>query len=152
MSYLANVEQRIAEAIGAGAFEGLEGEGQPIDLSRGELAGEAWLGHHMLENGQLLPPWLQLARDIELRLSKLELLDVRHAALVREFQETQSEALVARIEGVRSEFASLARSIRNQQDQFNIDAPGRLSERPGLWVEHLLERLDARLATGEQLP
>ncbi len=49
MDHLRMVESRIQEAMAAGVFEGLHGRGQPLDLRAGELAGDLWPGHHILE-------------------------------------------------------------------------------------------------------
>ena len=143
MDHLRMVESRIQEAMAAGVFEGLHGRGQPLDLRAGELAGDLWLGHHILENEGLLPPWLQLARDIELDLERLKGIAADHRAAVNQAIETSAASfLTARMTCLRQIFERLASEIRSRQDQLNIDAPGWLSERPGLWVEHLLERLD----------
>lgn len=146
MSYLRVVESRIVEAMAAGAFDDLEGAGKPLDLRRGELAGDLWLGHHLLENGGALPAWLQLGADIERGLDRLRELDARHAALVGEAALSGASGdLLSSVDRVRREFEALARAVREMQDQFNLDAPGRLSERPGIWVEYHLQRLDERL-------
>ena len=146
MSYLRVVESRIVEAMAAGAFDHLKGAGKPLDLQRGELAGDLWLGHHLLENGGVLPAWLQLAIDIESGLEQLRRLDERHADLVGEAARSGAWAeLLPRVDKVRGEFEARARGVRAMQDQFNLDAPGRLSERPGIWVEHHLRRLDERV-------
>ncbi|MFQ5382350.1 MAG: DUF1992 domain-containing protein [Dehalococcoidia bacterium] len=145
MSYLVAVEQQILDAMRAGAFAELDGEGRPLDLSGDALADDAWLGHHLLENERLLPAWLQLGKEIEDRLTTLRELEARHKALVGELRISASPAIRSRIAGLRDRIEATARDIRQRQDQFNIDAPGRLSERPGLWVERLLERLDARV-------
>ncbi len=145
MSYLAAVEQRIVDAIRSGAFAGLDGEGRPLDLTRDALSGKAWLGHHLLENERLLPAWLQLGKEIEDGLAEIHRLADDHESLVSQFAASGSPAIRSRVAGLRRRIELLAREIRGRQDQFNIDAPGPLSERPGLWVEHLLERLDSRL-------
>lgn len=45
----------------------------------------------------------------------------------------------------RREFAATARSLRAKQDRYNMESPGFLNERPGIWVEERLRLLDARV-------
>jgi hypothetical protein len=140
------VESRIQDAIASGAFARLKGEGQPLDLGRGALAGENWLGFHMLDNAGILPAWLLLAREIENDLAQLERVDALHRALVGEVAASGNwSAFGPRIRVRRDQYEELARAIRRKQDQFNMDAPGIRTERPGIWVEHHLNRLDVRL-------
>ena len=55
------------------------------------------------------------------------------------------EAYRGPILGLHARYETLARSLRKQQDRFNRDAPGPRSERPAIWVEYHLERLERRL-------
>src|SRR5207253_6061308 len=78
------VESRIQEAMAQGAFERLRGAGRPFDFAVADhrLAGPCWMGFRVLQNGGMLPAWLELAREIESDLARLEDIDRRHAALV----------------------------------------------------------------------
>ncbi len=145
MAYESLVDQRIREAMESGAFSGLRGEGAPLRVRPGEaLAGDNWLGFHILENAGTLPAWLLLAREIEDDLGSLERMKARYRELV-DLARTSPDP--ERFEGLladrRSAFADFARAVRRKQDRFNIEAPGILSERPGIWVEHEVARLDA---------
>ena len=46
----------------------------------------------------------------------------------------------------RARYAAFAHEIRAMQQRFNHDAPGTRSQRPEIWVEYHLERLDRRAA------
>lgn len=145
MSFEELIESRIREAVEAGVFVGLKGEGQPLKTIGTEaFAGDNWLGFHILENGGMLPAWLLLGKEIETDLLRLSRLRSRYRdllAVARGSADPTSFSLDLDIR--RDAFRELAVIIRRKQDQFNFDAPGRLSERPGLWLEYELAHLDA---------
>lgn len=147
MGFEAIVEARIREAQDAGAFDNLPGSGKPLRFdARESLAGENWLGFKILQRGGVLPEWLELAREIELVQARLERLDREHAAVVAAAARVGDWARYAEaIRAARRAYEDLARALRRRQDRFNMDAPGLLCERPGIWVQHHLERLDCRL-------
>lgn len=141
------VESRIQEAIAQGAFDNLKGAGEPLRLSNGEqLAGDNWLGFKILQNGGMLPEWLLLAKEIEDDERRLRAIDERHQQIVRLAAEEGDWARYVRsIRHYRAAFAEAAAALRRKQDSFNQKAPGILTERPGIWVDYHLERLDQRL-------
>jgi hypothetical protein len=147
MSIEKAIESQIQDAIAAGVFDNLPGAGKPLALGEGEnLAGDNWLGFRVLQNGGMLPEWLNLARDIERDRERLDALDAEHAALCEAAARTgQWESYLGRIQRLRARYEELARSLRKRQDRFNHDAPGIRSQRPAIWVEYHLERLDRRL-------
>jgi len=141
------IESRIQDAMAAGAFDRLQGAGRPFSRNPAEsLAGENWMGFKLLQNGGMLPEWLMLAKEIEDENEALRKLDDRHAALVRFATETGAWARHAgAIRSLRAGFEEKARALRARQDRFNMDAPALSLERPGIWVEYHLARLDGRL-------
>ena len=141
------VENRIREAMEEGAFEGLAGEGAPLPPRDAErLAGDLWLAHHILGNAGALPEWLELARAIEREGERLAAIEGEHGALVAQARATGAwRRLAPRIAERRRAFAAAARALRTKQDRYNLEAPGLLSERPAIWVEERLRRLDARV-------
>ena len=145
MSFEELIESRIREAVEAGVFVGLKGEGHPLKTIGTEaFAGDNWLGFHILESGGMLPAWLLLGKEIETDLLRLSRLRSRYRdllAVARGSADPTSFSLDLDIR--RDAFRELAVIIRRKQDQFNFDAPGRLSERPGLWLEYELAHLDA---------
>lgn len=148
MSYLRLVEDRIREAAESGAFAHLPGAGKPLAFDeRDALAGDDALGYRMLRNANMLPAWLALAREIEQRWRELDRLDARHETLVAHIARSgdweRGDSLIA---AARGAYEAAARALRREQDRFNMDAPGIALERPGIWVEFHLERLDRRAA------
>lgn len=84
--------------------------------------------------------------EIEREFARLEDLQAQFAGLVdfcRQAGEWQRNELPIRHSLARYE--DHARRLRRIQDTFNLNAPGIRSERPGIWVEHHLDRLRARL-------
>lgn len=143
------IESRIQDAIAAGAFSDLRGAGRPLrPTAEAALAGENWMGFKILQNGDMLPVWLMLAKEIERETEQLDALEGRHAEWVDLAASSgEWERHAGALQRLRDRFASQARALRRKQDQFNIDAPSLALERPQIWVELRLERLDERLRT-----
>ena len=66
LSFLQNMaEQRILEAQRAGAFDNLPGKGKPLKLEDMSWVPEDLrLGYHVLKNAHVLPPEVELLKDI----------------------------------------------------------------------------------------
>ena len=142
------IESQIQDAMAAGAFSNLPGAGKPLPPTDAEkLAGENWLGFKVLQNGGMLPEWLTLGREVELEQEALDRIDAEHRQLVNAATETgdwpRFEPAIAYAE---RRFAERARELRKKQDRFNVKAPGPRSQRPGIWVEFHVERLQRRVA------
>lgn len=148
------VESAIQDAMASGAFENLPGAGRPLNFGQGDaLAGDNWIGFRVLQNGGMLPEWLELAREIERDLTRLEQIDAEHAALCAAASVPgEAAAYAGLIARARASYEDLARSLRKRQERFNHEAPGIRSERPAIWIEYHLGRLDGRLkdATARQ--
>jgi len=146
MSIEKAIESQIQDAMAAGMFDNLPGAGKPLLLGDGgSLAGDNWLGFRVLQNGGMLPEWLNLAKDIERDREHLDRLDAEHAALCQAAAlDGGRDGYREAISRIRVRYEELARSLRKRQDRFNHDAPGIRSQRPAIWVEHHLERLDCR--------
>lgn len=147
MSFERAAESKIREAMEDGLFDNLDGAGKPLpSFDLDALAGDEWLGHHILKNGGLLPQRLDLAKEVELELAALGLLDGRHAAVVRNAARTgEWERHAPAVQAARDAYEKRARAIRARQDRLNIQARSVAAERPGIWVEHLLAKLDERV-------
>lgn len=145
MSLERAIESQIQEAMAAGLFDNLPGAGRPLRLE-GNENDPNWLGHHILKNANVLPEWLELARDIERGLQRLASIDDAHRRLCEQAATTGDwEGHHLAIRHARQRYETLAREVRRLQDRFNLEAPGIRTERPGIWVEYQLERLDARI-------
>jgi hypothetical protein len=141
------IESRIQDAVSAGAFDGLAGAGKPFRFdSAEELAGANWMGYRVLKNGGMLPAWLDLAKEIEedrLRLDRLQGQILEWVDLSASHNEWRLNAPVIR--RLRDRFLEAARALRKKQDRFNLDAPSLALERPALWVEYRVEKVDTSL-------
>ncbi|MGE3076540.1 MAG: DUF1992 domain-containing protein [Dehalococcoidia bacterium] len=146
MSLEKTIEGAIQEAMTAGAFKNLPGEGKPLAFSREAqaAAGDNWLGYKMLQNGGYLPEWLNLGREIELDLEALALIDRNHEEYCEGATEDSWPRIAAPVDRLRASYEMKAREIRKKQDRYNHDAPGIRTQRPAIWVEYHLERLTAR--------
>ena len=147
MSVERGIEGAIQEAMAAGAFKNLPGEGKPLRFSQQEqaFAGDDWLGFKMLENGGYVPEWLNLGREIEIDLEALSVIDRNHQDYCASATTPAAWAAIApAVDRLRARYEEKARSIRKKQDRFNHDAPGLRTQRPGIWVEYHLERLVTR--------
>jgi hypothetical protein len=147
MSLEKSIEGAIQEAMAAGAFKNLPGEGKPLAFDRQAegLAGDNWLGFKMLQNNGYVPEWLNLGREIELDLEALKVIERSHADYCAGVRSAADWVRVGpAVDRLRAKYEEQARAIRKKQDRFNHDAPGLRSQRPGIWVEHHLERLLAR--------
>ncbi len=139
------IESQIQDAIAAGLFDNLPGAGKPLRLE-GNENDPNWLGHHILKSAGVLPQWLNLAREIEAALEQLAGIDEAHRRICEQAAATGDwEGHRLAIAHARQRYERLAREIRRQQDRFNLEAPGLRTERPGIWVEYHLARLDSRV-------
>ena len=66
LSFLSRiVEERIREAQQTGAFDDLSGKGKPLELEEaGYVPEELRMAYHMLKNAHLLPPEIELRKEI----------------------------------------------------------------------------------------
>lgn len=151
MSLESAIESKIQEAMAAGAFDNLPGAGKPLPIIEGEeFAGDNALGFRVLRNAGMAPSWLMLGREIEIDANRLKLLDDRHADTVRLAVSAGSWASYRRaLRFYYTASLELATKLRRKQDNFNLTAPGTRSERPAIWVEKHMARLEERvLAAG----
>ncbi len=143
MSFETLIESQIQEAIARGELSGLPGEGSPQRLDPlDKLAGTDWLGFHVLRDGEMLPEWLELAKDIERDeglLDDISGMFIRLAELSKDVESWNEN--VPRLRLLVQEYAGLGHRLRAKQDQFNVTAPGMATQRPGIWVEQKISQL-----------
>jgi DnaJ family protein C protein 28 len=85
------VEERIREAMERGDFDHLQGEGKPLDLDENPYAGDRALAFHLLKSQHVLPPELELGREVDDDLKRAEgiLAEFRRKrAALKEWQRT----------------------------------------------------------------
>ncbi len=113
------VERRIQEAMAAGAFENLSGQGKPMDLTRNPyLDPSLELAYGLLHNNGYAPEWI--ARDKEIR-QQLEAAraHLRAAWVQRQVNpgdEAPWQAAVARFEETLNQ-------LNRKIDDFNLVVP-----------------------------
>ncbi len=141
------IEGRIQEAIAAGVFDGLPGEGKPLPVVDGEeFAGDLWLGFKILRDAGMAPEWLMLGREIERDEQKLAEIDAHHAVITDlAASDGDWEKYSTSLRYYHEEYERQARALRVKQDRFNIMSPGIRSQRPAIWVEYHLGRFEKRL-------
>ncbi len=131
------VEQRIQEAMAAGAFDDLPGKGRPLNLTRNPyLDSSLELAFGLLKNSGYVPEWI--ARDKEIR-TELEVARARLRAAWAQRQANPAneglwQAAVARFEEA---LVQLNRKI----DDFNLIVPVVECQRLRLRLEDELRRL-----------
>ncbi len=140
------VEERIREAMERGDFDHLQGEGKPLDLDENPYAGDRALAFHLLKSQHVLPPELELGREIDEDLKRAEGLLAefrRKRAALKQWQRTSlsldplarwrlpstSEAQQS-YKTVREEYArryeQALREVRSKILTLNIIAPSAL--------------------------
>jgi len=141
------VEAQIEDAIASGAFSHLPGEGKPLRAVDGEeFSGDMALGFKILRDAGMAPEWLMLGREIERDREKLNDIDREQAALVAfAVGEDDWARYSTSLRYYRSVYEKQARALRVKQDRYNLMAPGIRTQRPAIWVEYHLDRLDSRL-------
>lgn len=142
------IESRIKDAMSAGAFDRLSGEGKPLrGLSPADnQAGDQWLGFKILQNADMLPPWLMLAREIERDAEELRKAEQRLSDFIGLAASTGDwDRYGPAVRRMRTQFERCVRELRSRQDRFNLDAPSIRLERPQIWVEARLEQVDERM-------
>jgi len=66
-------ERKIREAMEEGAFEPLDGTGEPLDLNENPFEDPAQrMAHRILRNNGFAPAWIEEGRDIEAEIRYLK--------------------------------------------------------------------------------
>jgi Domain of unknown function (DUF1992) len=67
-------DRKIRDAMREGAFERLDGEGQPLDLRENPFEDPAErMAHRLLRNNGFAPAWIEEGKDIDAEIRKLAL-------------------------------------------------------------------------------
>jgi Domain of unknown function (DUF1992) len=65
-------ERKIREAMDEGAFDQLEGEGEPLDLSENPYEDASLrMAHRLLKNNGFAPAWVEEAKEIDAEYRRL---------------------------------------------------------------------------------
>jgi len=95
-------ERKIVEAMAEGAFDHLEGAGQPVDLGENPFEDPSdRMAHRLLKNNGFAPAWIEEANEIE----------------------AESRRLRARGEASERDFARRVAALNRRILAFNLKAP-----------------------------
>ncbi|HEY7357157.1 MAG TPA: DUF1992 domain-containing protein [Ktedonobacterales bacterium] len=135
------IEEQIREAQERGDFDNLPGAGQPLKLDENPYAGDRALAFHLLQQNGVLPPELEVAREVDADLARAEKL---LAALRRErdwllrqpaSSRARAQATYARLrEAYAARYEQALRQLRSKMLSLNIIAPSTM-HRPVIDVE-----------------
>ncbi|MCL6649380.1 MAG: DUF1992 domain-containing protein [Chloroflexi bacterium] len=146
-------ERRIREAVEHGAFRRLAGEGRPLELGQDDLIDrEQWLAHKVLKNAGVLPPWIELAKEIDAlrdQLAALQSEQQRWVELVvaelRRIPARERERRRAGVEAIQRRYlgraAGIAEAMRVRTARFNLIVPQAFLQKAPVRVERCLEPL-----------
>ena len=89
-------ERKIREAMEEGAFDHLEGQGEPLDLSENpyEDAGLR-MAHRLLKNNGFAPAWIEEAKEIDAEYRRLSAHPDRFSREFRARVETLNRRIMA---------------------------------------------------------
>ncbi len=124
------VEEMIREAQARGDFDNLAGMGKPLDLDQGAKAGDKSMAYNLLKNNDLVPPELELAKDIDMDRARAnakvaKILHRSNALRTRRMQPFESEkrAFNTALEKVATDYEQLLRRINSKILTLNITVP-----------------------------
>lgn len=143
------VERRIRDAIDAGEFRDLPGEGQRLPRDDAPLD-ERWAATHVLSNAGVLPEWLALRKEIENERDRIvgrvaghmAWLAGRHAALGTLPAERILDAVRATELAdtrFRRELEELVAEVNTRVERHNVLAPRPEFHLPTLAAGRLME-------------
>lgn len=114
------VDARIRAAQEQGKFDNLPGFGKPLPKDEGyEMAGEHWMGNHILKQAGYLPIWLQLRKEIAAERGDVE----AALAAYREQANNPGESNSSTLQQLEAHYVQLAAEINAKIDQHNDHCP-----------------------------
>lgn len=131
------VERQIREAMDAGMFDDLPHRGRPLPLEDDSLAGDRALGHRMLRNAGVAPPWIEADKTARAALDDLDRLLARASRM----------GPIA-LDRARGDVARLVDAANRAIARVNAEAPTVRQHRRPLDLGLELDRLE-RAARGE---
>ncbi len=140
------VEEMIREAQVRGDFDNLAGTGKPLNFDERAKAGDKSLAYDLLKNNNLVPPEMELARDIDIDRARA---DAKIAKMLHRSQtlrtrrmppfEREKRAFNTALEKVAIDYEQLLRRINSKILTLNITAPPAM-HRPLLDVDALVQQ------------
>jgi len=130
------IEEKIQRAIEDGAFKELPGKGKPIQFDGDQNRNsEHWLVNKVLKNADLLPPWLELDKEIRSNLETLEQILLKHSEFLKEQkqsllqdnrllkQKNYLKSLIGRHQSQKKQYIELLLSINPKIKKMNLLVP-----------------------------
>jgi DnaJ family protein C protein 28 len=125
-------DERIREAMAAGAFDNLPGAGKPLNLDENSYAGDRQMAFHVLKSSGTLPRELELGKEIDGDQAQIDrlLAELRHRrdtlatkrfVTVRDKRAYNGHRLRA-----RDRYEAMLRERRSRVLTLNISAPAAL--------------------------
>jgi Domain of unknown function (DUF1992) len=88
-------ERKIREAMEEGAFDHLQGAGQPLDLTDNPFEDPSLrMAHHLLKNNGFAPAWIEEAKEIDTESHRLGIHPNRASADYRKRVEALNRRIV----------------------------------------------------------
>ncbi|GAC1462379.1 MAG: hypothetical protein PVS3B1_00600 [Ktedonobacteraceae bacterium] len=143
------VEEMIREAQARGDFDNLAGTGKPLNLDDGAKAGDKSMAYNLLKNNDLVPPEIELAKDIDIDLARADakvarMLHRSNALRTRRMPafEREKRAFNTALEKVATDYEQLLRRINSKILTLNITTPPAM-HRPLVDVDALVKQFRA---------
>lgn len=117
------IDAQIRAAQEQGKFDNLPGFGKPLPKDAGyAMAGEHWMGNHILKQAGYLPIWLELRKEIAAEREEVQatLAEYREQAATLDPAAPQTFATLRKLE---DRYVQLARDINTRIDQHNDRCP-----------------------------
>ena len=133
------VERRLRELAEQGQLRGLSGEGAPLPAD-GDPDDETWAARHVMRQANVVPPWIDLRKDIEDRRARI----TRRRRAHREWLHDRT-LLLAELPADRIVDASRATTARDQRVRAELEQ--NVSE-----LNALIRRFDLLVTPALQLP
>lgn len=122
----AETERKIVDAIEAGDFSGLTGEGSPLKLDTAG-AGDRWAALHVLRNADFVPEWSALRREIDDTVARVVQRARSHRAWLAERRAALSTMAADRLLGSARATADRDAAVRRALAQAVADVNARIA-------------------------
>jgi DnaJ homolog subfamily C member 28 len=134
------VDRLIRESMERGEFEGLSGEGEPLDLSENPFeAPELRTAHRLLRNAGFAPAWIEERKDIDASFT-------RAITILTRAKELYSREIPHGAQWQRAvrEFREIVAELNQRVRIYNLKAPAAGFQRKVFDAESLIKDLETR--------
>ncbi len=130
------IDQQIQDAVNAGKFSNLPGQGKPLKLDE-ESANDPWrMAHKILKDNDLAPAWIMDGKELEALLTQMRKA-LRTAG--REYRQGGVQA-EARWGLAKRTFVEAAVVYNRKVLSYNLKTPPGVAHRPTLEIERELAK------------